>query len=780
MSHKQKSSKAPPRAKDDSAEEEEAVVLRAKIDKLLSFRSKGGSRGGVLDDDDGRDGRGTILSHSAEQALVALVLLTRLDPSRASDTLIRHPRLLEACRAILLSSSNDNEEEATPASPFVVYGRLVAQVIAAACSATGEHQHAPAGDHSSAALLEPLGRLMLELVKNVATAAGVGSPGLSALDADVATALAAFLPRCDDAALVDSLLLHEWHRASVVLRHEREAGGSDSDVDAPAPVTAADRERDNQDPTSPKALLRMTLTAILDQNSWWSFGEGDELRDNLEWWEVQLGALFAEHGCRAAPNSSGAALPTRPSFFVPMLDWWLERKRRRKRDGIEESPLALSAASSYSPSPTTWAQVLLLCLQRSAAAADGGFQDLASDANLSGKVLQLLLACMVSATPDDNLRGQAWFTLSSLIVAQAGAAPSSSPSSGWDWILVDPAAGAAAPPASPGRRKMSRSRSGLGRASKLCALLRMASGEYKIQLNHRMYGARPSLVVTAAGTSEACPQHEDRGSLVDGCGRFLALSLDFIAGLADTPEDNLDNEDDDRPLLLSDVAITHIRKSLREALTCTAQYCSELTAFDARFDLTAVRLFGALLSEFDIFLDRRQDEDDEHAILSALRVVLSVARDREACEGLMPGLLTIFASSEGDESRVSVLKPYLSDLVGFFEFWWSSTSCQLQEEWGSANVEMIECSWSVLELWHDMVVQARVVVEVGGIQREIVKSLSLLLDLARDNENGASRAVKAISSAVSAYTVLQGDEAPSEPDASVIRRSVDVLKRAAS
>jgi hypothetical protein len=161
-------------------------------------------------------------------------------------------------------------------------------------------------------------------------------------------------------------------------------------------------------------------------------------------------------------------------------------------------------------------------------------------------------------------------------------------------------------------------------------------------------------------------------------------------------------------------------------------------------------------------------------------VVLNVVRNREASEGLLPGLLMIFASSEGDESRALVLKSYLSDLVGFFEFWWNSTSCQVQEDWSSANVSMIECSWSVLQLWHDMVVQTGVAVEVGGIQREIVKCLSLLQDRTHDDQNEAKRSVRAIASALSSYFALQGDEAPGEPDASIIRHTVGILKQLAS
>jgi hypothetical protein len=435
-------------------------------------------------------------------------------------------------------------------------------------------------------------------------------------------------------------------------------------------------------------------------------------------------------------------------------------------------------------SPAQWAHVLLLCIHRNAEA----FRGLASDPGLSGKILQLFLACMVSASPDDNLRGHAWFALSSLV--SDGAA-------GWDWMVL----AHAADDGPPGRRRRSCAgpprRSSLGQASKLCALLRMASGEYKIQLNHRLYGAtttRTNTTVAGAasgGEASSARDRGDRGNVVDGCGRFLALSLDFLARSVDRAEqeedgeeaeDSSGNEHDNQGVVvapLSNAAILHVRKSLREALTCTAHFCSELTDFDPTFDLTVIRLFGALLSEFDIFLDRQHDEDDEHnSILVAVRVALRVVRDRDACEGLWPGLLMIFASSEGDESRILILKPYLSDLVGFFEFWWSSTSSFIQNSWSDVNVEVIECSWNVLELWHDMVVRTGVVVQVDEIKRGIVESLSTLLGRASDRQHDGSRIVKAVSSAVWSYLVLQGDEKPNEPDSSIIQHSVELLESA--
>jgi hypothetical protein len=316
---------------------------------------------------------------------------------------------------------------------------------------------------------------------------------------------------------------------------------------------------------------------------------------------------------------------------------------------------------------------------------------------------------------------------------------------GWDWMLVG------------------KPNSNLGRASKLCAVLRMAAGEYKIQLNHHLYG------VTVAS------RQVDRDNLVHECGRFLAMSLDFVTRLADQQSET-ELDEDDHALHLSNGAILHIRKSLQEALMSSAHYCSELTTFDAAFDMTAIRLLGTLLSEFDIFLDHRPVEEDDHSILSAIRVILMVVHDQEACESLLPGLLMMFASCEGDETRMAILKPYLADFVSFFSFWWGAMSAQLQDSW---NVDLVECGWNVLELWHGVVVETGVVVEVGGIQHEILRFLSTFLNREGGpcDEKGN---IKALSAAVSSYMALQGDdEAPGEPDSSIMRRAVEFLQRGA-
>lgn len=396
---------------------------------------------------------------------------------------------------------------------------------------------------------------------------------------------------------------------------------------------------------------------------------------------------------------------------------------------MKENNATVGAALFSPSSASSWSQVLLMCIQHSV----GTLHGLKSDADLSNKIVQLILACMVTTTTDDNLRGQAWCTLSCLVHTI-----------GWEWMLVGK-------PTSP-----------LGRASKLCAILRMASGEYKIQLNHHLYG------VTVSSRSV------DRDHLVEECGRFLALSLSFVTQVAD--QENNDDEDEDDHLRLSDSAILHIRKSLQEALTCSAHYCSELTSYDAAFDFTVIRLLGTLLSEFDIFLDHRHEED-EHSILSAIRVILTVVQDRDAYESLLPGLLMIFASSEGDETRMAILKPYLADFVGFFAFLWRDMRHQATDSW---NAEDIESMWNVLELWHGMVVESGVVIEVGEIQQEILQFLSVFLNRTGDNDDEKKRS-KVISSAVSSYMALQGDDqVPGEPDASIVRQAVEFLQNCPS
>lgn len=710
-------SKTPPRplASASSSADEDAIILRGKIEKLLlttSSRKK-------FDD-----------AYGAERNVVALVLLTRLEAPHAAQVLFRHPDLVHFCRRLVASPSTQKgrpkEEDPpgsnnSPATARVLYSRLVAQAVAACLAEVGTDS-----DHKK--VLSDVGCMLLELLeKNAGSTTG---PFL-ALDVDLVAALAVFLPSCHDSRTMDSLMLALWRRVAAVL-------DQDSSKLEIRP-SSSDGQNEGKEPVTPDELLEATLKSILDQNSAWAIESDEQFCGNFEMWQIQAGRIFLDHGTRLpSPNQ-------RPSFVVPMLEWWLRRRKDRKASEFPEIS-----------SPSPWPHVLLQCIQQN----KDGFRDVNTDAKLASDVLKLVLACVVNVTADDNLRGQAWFSLSSLVSAV-----------GWDWMLV----------AGGGNKS---SGSALGSATKLCAILRMASGEYKIQLNHRLYGS------AATATAES---RTDRDSLAEECCRFLALSLEYVVQLADRidnddgDDDENDSDEDDGkpradpvpPASLSNAAILHIRKSLHEALICSAHYCIERTTFRTECDLCVVRLMGSLLSEFDIFLEGRQAEaDEEHTILNAIQAVLRGVRDRGACESLLPGLLMIFASSEGDNDRAAALKPYLADFVGFFEYWWSSAASQGGDDFSLVNAESLECAWNVLELWHDVVAQTGVIVEVGAIQREIVLFLTCLLDGATEGlDDDSSRTVKVLSSAVPSYLVLQGDVAPCEPDASTIRRAVDILQR---
>jgi hypothetical protein len=709
----------------------DAIILRGKIEKLLvSPRSKKPS---FYD------------CYGAERNLVALVLLTRLEAPHASHVLLRHPDLIQFCRRLVaVPSAPCQQEEGRPkqeddpprssssrsptTTAHVFYSRLVAQAFTACLAEVG-------AESDQETLLSEVGSLLLELLEK--RASGTTTERFSALDVDVVAVLTASLPSCRDSAVIDALLLALWGRAAIVLDQDP----SKAEAKWTGPSSDDGKKKEGKEPVTPDELMEATLGSILDQNSAWAIDSDEEFCGNFEMWQIQTGRIFLDHGTRLPPQGQ------RPSFVVPMLEWWLRRKNDHKAPKYPD----------VSSSPSPWPHVLLQCIQQNTE----GFRDVNSDAKLASYVLKLAMACVVNVTADDNLRGQAWFSLSSLVSAV-----------GWDWMLVAGGTGSSHISSS----------SALGSAAKLCAILRMASGEYKIQLNHRLYGS----AATATAESRA-----DRDSLAEECCRFLALSLEYVAQLADRIDDedgddeNDSGEGDGKPrsdpvqASLSNAAILHVRKSLHEALICSAHYCIERTSFGTECDLCVVRLLGALLSEFDIFLECRQsDADDEHSILNAIQAVLRGVRDRGACESLLPGLLMIFASGEGDEDHAVILKPLLADYVGFFEFWWASAARQASDDFGRVNVQSIECAWNVLELWQDVVAQMGVVVEVGAIQREIVHFLTSILDRSADGlGDDSSRTVNAISSAVSSYLVLQGGVAPCEPDASAMRRAVDILQR---
>jgi hypothetical protein len=112
-------------------------------------------------------------------------------------------------------------------------------------------------------------------------------------------------------------------------------------------------------------------------------------------------------------------------------------------------------------------------------------------------------------------------------------------------------------------------------------------------------------------------------------------------------------------------------------------------------DGPVVRVLGALLREFDPFEQKMSAEYQEgNIILQALRVALDI-HDVECQEELLPCLVVVLASSEEDESKLTLLEEYeLLDepLVGFLESYWKQTT----------NLSSIEYAYQVVTKWSAM------------------------------------------------------------------------------
>lgn len=701
-------------------------------------------------------------SYDKERWLVALILITRLEcddeATAPCDSSLLLPETLGKRKEKAQSRSPLSrflEENSTKLETFclsllssdpcrngdgLLYTRLVAQFL----TTCGRNKFPIAYD----ALLRAL--VMRPPPPSPGTDTQLpGAPPqqqlLSALDLEIVSALDVCLPLCQSLpSQVDEILLQICRRRDeLLLRMHRAPSNpptSNSTNPEPSPPSS-NPSLLTENPTSPSDVLEATLSQILDQSSpWIGSGTKEDLQvapsSSFQWWEWHASALVVQHFPRTVVVNGVKGSPPNlppPATLLHLLEGWLSR-RGRQRGSREDSAESLSLS-------TSWTLVLLQGLQDCRSALP-----LAHDPTLASQVLKALMACVVTTRPDDQLRASAWAAVLALVGCH-----------GWEWTLVE----------SPD--------SLLGCASHLCAFLRLASGECKIRLSQRLHQdpvAMPPAVASTSTTSSSLfsssspsvQQLDD--AVMDHCGLFLAQGLEFVSQMAD------DATTLNRPLL-SMAAIGHIRQSFQETLQTCAQYCDLVVTneFGPR-DETAIRLLGTLWTEFDIFdaaatdgssTGDKEDDDGPSSHWAALHAVLTKTKNLDVLSSLFPALLAVLVGSDDDPARLRILKPYLRDFVSFFESWWSQAGPT------HPSSKVLVGAGQVLELWYDCTVQSGVAVEVGGILRHLAQYLVRVLGTTRGPE---LQTLPAISVAVSSYVLLQGDEPPTEPDASILHRAI--------
>jgi hypothetical protein len=388
------------------------------------------------------------------------------------------------------------------------------------------------------------------------------------------------------------------------------------------------------------------------------------------------------------------------SYWTPLLQWWIE--------SVNKSDETLK--NEEQQSKRIWATVLLETVMKQLAVKDKeNRMDWQIDDEVARKYVKFLMVCIVDPNDahDSSLRTLAWSSMAMSIKA-----------SGWDWILH------------------SSVNSRLGRAHNMCTFIRLASGEWKIQIERALQETTPT---------------EENSITLQSCAQIIAHGFTYLQQIA-SDEDPMSNS-------FSPEASLHMRRSMEEAMHTSVEF---LTTEDIvrlpEIRKTAIRLFGPFLTEWDVFLERNTE-----TLLHALAISVDFCKDLSVQNAVLAGLTTVLASSEGDDSRIDALNQFhlldhrLEDfLVSCFDQIGNGGEVSHQEG------TMQWCS-QIIDLWTSMTAERKITKVLGSIRSCLERSLA----------QGRSGTNLDLSSLALCYITLQGDVPPSDEDAALLQIAIE-------
>jgi hypothetical protein len=478
------------------SEEDSGLLLVAKIRALL-----------LIDDDDGSLSKdrmarfkGGGVAFSDERRLVACLLLTRVrdngefmklllgctenDENDASRCLV----LLEWMMKRLF-----RHQEPPPLQQQLCFARLAAQLFFRMVQITNDAESAPNAMNMTVSSKVPVQQSVDRVGQGLLQyfCALNNEPMVSVARVEILIALQVWLENqvgCQgDVSKLDDVLLQIGEMAVVNMEKKHET------VDKTT-STPSDNQSQEQ-----LLLMEQTLTALLDQTSLVDLKKDESLE---QLYQEHLTHLVLQNGIRIAARKL-------PFFYRPLITQWLSQSKSLK--GRANQPRL------------SWAEVLLSTMQAYAHSADATSLQktlhLLYDATpLSNDLVQLILACIVSTEGSSHgVRVAAWSAVATLVQT-----------AGWDWLLLQPP-----------------SNSSFGTSGKLCALIRLSTGEWKIQLD--------AALANSSSSSFAL--------IIEACGAVLVQAVEYIV--------LLDMEDGGKKMPLSGDAVLHIRRSLEEAFNVT-------------------------------------------------------------------------------------------------------------------------------------------------------------------------------------------------------------------
>jgi hypothetical protein len=378
-------------------------------------------------------------------------------------------------------------------------------------------------------------------------------------------------------------------------------------------------------------------------------------------------------------NDYGAKACTRlPSWYKPMV-------------------LSVTGDSMLMPSDYigSWHGVVLQCTL-ALCAAPAEFQPTLHQHKNTATALIQLLQFHISSSESD-VSSMAWMTLASLVEVF-----------GFDW-MNDTATS-----------------STLENATAMCTIIRLAAGEWRIQLGR------------------LCVEMDTSRSLdIEACGGVISAALQYALQYADD---------------LPSAALLHLRDSFQDALHATVQYLCHPVQDSNAHGLVG-RLLASLLMEFDVW-EGLPDGISTEETLQALSVALT---STDNSRNVLPCLMTVLALADGSSKTVSLLDQYdlLGDtLVNLLVSFWKNT----------LEVEAPQCllACQVAELWYTL----------GDPPPKATAPLRKhILQWIRSSIENELAIVPALASAVDCYIMLCGqDTIPSEREAIVIQRALEICE----
>jgi hypothetical protein len=551
------------------------------------------------------------------------------------------------------------------------------------------------------------------------------------LSIEILISLHEYLEKVNDHDWLDETLYRVWEKSTSGFSPTPGSTASNC-------KTTHNRERhkhqaqDMMDETLDKLLNQTSPLASVDVAN----DKDRTIRQLVDLYETNLLQLLEHHGLRLMALRGKQLIDSRlPRFWRPLLDDWIQNAKnkhvpqRNQISRIRHARLIL---------------VLLLnfCRQQPLSV----FQ---YDEAMISQIVSLVLACIVATTNStDEIRTLAWSTIATWMDLE------------WEWLLHS----------KPTRTKIitatatsQKNNLLLGKCQNLCTIVRLASGEWKIQLEKEL----GSLDKNDRSDQNTNSNHV---LLSEYCAKVLIQTVsNIVVPMSESNVDWMKNWTGD--------AILHLRQSLEEALQASIEYMSSVNPNNnSQIVGAAIRVLASLWTEFDIFeesrypnsyecdnKDNQKDQDDCSSKLQALKVALQMSvRDVDLQEQLFPCLTAIYASAEDDTDRIALLRQngLMSDdiLLDFWDQYWERTT----------NVAVVP--WACQ--WMELCIGMRAVVNITRIRAALVQFL-----VRGSCQPPSPQMVNAFSSVIGCYITLQGEEPPTEPDASILQNAMEYCAR---